>query len=241
MTPAATSSDTAVWLLVPGMLNDQRVWAEVAAGLQPHAQVRIAQVQTQTTIADMAREAWALLDDLAPDAPVYLAGFSMGGYVAMEMLAQQPARALRGLALIDTAGAAETPESRVLREKTIRAMESDFAKTLQGLLQWNTHQPSPALLARLGQMMQDVGATTAVRQMRAISERREHSAVLAQLRMPVQVLCGEHDRVTPPARSQALAEAIPGARLQLVPGAGHMLPLEQPQAVVSALLALMNP
>ena len=239
MTPAATSSGTPVWLLVPGMLNDHRVWQDVAAGLQGHAQVRIAQVQTQTTIADMAREAWALLDDLAADAPVYLAGFSMGGYVAMEMLAR-PARPLRGLALLDTAGGAETPDSRVLREKTIHAMQTDFAKTLHGLIKWNTHEPSPALVARLGEMMQDVGAATAVRQMRAISERREHSTVLAQLRMPVQVLCGEHDRVTPPARSQALAEAIPGARLQLVPGSGHMLPLEQPQAVVSALLALMN-
>lgn len=240
MKQACAASAAPVWLLVPGMLNDERVWADVAGGLQPHAQVRIAQVQTQSTIAEMASDAWALLDDLAPDAPVYLAGFSMGGYVAMEMLAQQPMRALRGLALIDTAGGAETPESRVLREKTIHAMQSNFAKTLPGLIQWNTHQPSPALLAQLGQMMQDVGAVTAVRQMRAISERREHSAVLGQLRMPVQVLCGEHDRVTPPARSQALAQSIPGARLQLVPDAGHMLPLEQPQAVVSALLALMK-
>ena len=229
-----------VCLLVPGMLNDERVWRDVAAGLQGHAQVRIAQVQTQSTIADMARDAWALLDDLPPDAPVYLAGFSMGGYVAMQMLAQA-ARPLRGLALLDTAGGVETPESQAQREKTIRALETDFAKTLPGLLKWNTHAPSAELLARLGQMMQDVGAATAVRQMRAISARSDHRAVLERLRLPVQLLCGEHDRVTPPARSQELAQWIPGARLRLVPGAGHMLPLEQPQAVVDALLALMNP
>ena len=229
-----------VCLLVPGMLNDERVWRDVAAGLQGHAQVRIAQVQTQSTIADMARDAWALLDDLPPDAPVYLAGFSMGGYVAMQMLAQA-ARPLRGLALLDTAGGVETPESQAQREKTIRALETDFAKTLPGLLKWNTHAPSAELLARLGQMMQDVGAATAVRQMRAISARSDHRAVLERLRLPVQLLCGEHDRVTPPARSQELAQWIPGARLRLVPGAGHMLPLEQPQAVVDALLALMSP
>ena len=91
---------TAVWLLVPGMLNDHRVWQDVATGLQGQAQVRIAQVHRQTRIADMARDAWAMLDDVAPDVPVYLAGFSMGGYVAMEMLAQ-PVRALQGLALLD--------------------------------------------------------------------------------------------------------------------------------------------
>ena len=229
-----------VCLLVPGMFNDERVWRDVAAGLQGHAQVRIAQVQTQSTIADMACDAWALLDDLPPDAPVYLAGFSMGGYVAMQMLAQA-ARPLRGLALLDTAGGVETPESQAQREKTIRALETDFAKTLPGLLKWNTHAPSAELLARLGQMMQDVGAATAVRQMRAISARSDHRAVLERLRLPVQLLCGEHDRVTPPARSQELAQWIPGARLRLVPGAGHMLPLEQPQAVVDALLALMSP
>lgn len=231
---------TPVWLLVPGMLNDHRVWQDVAAALQGRAQVRIARVSQQASLAGMARDAWSLLDDVAPGVPVYLAGFSMGGYVAMEMLAQ-PVRALQGLALLDTAGGAETAESRVQREKTIRALEGDFARTLEGLLKWNTHEPSPELLGRLRSMMEDVGAETAVRQIRAISERRDHRQVLEQLRLPVQVLCGEHDRVTPPARSQELAEWIPGARLTVVPGAGHMLPMEQPQAVATAMAALMNP
>lgn len=229
----------ALWLLVPGMLNDHRVWQGVATALQGQAQVRIAQVHKQTSMVDMARDAWALLDDVAANVPVYLAGFSMGGYVAMEMLAQ-PMRPLQGLALLDTAGGGETAESRVQREKTIRALETDFAKTLEGLLKWNTHEPSPELLASLRTMMQDVGAETAVRQIRAISARREHRQVLEQLNLPVQLLCGEHDRVTPPARLQELADWIPGALLEVVPGAGHMLPMEQPQAVAMTLLALMN-
>lgn len=231
---------TPVWLLVPGMLNDHRVWQDVATGLQGRARVRIAEVNRQTSMAEMAHDAWALLDDVAPDVPVYLAGFSMGGYVAMEMLAQ-PARALQGLALIDTAGGVETAESRAQREKTIHALETDFGKTLEGLLKWNTHEPSPQLLDRLRTMMLEVGAQTAVRQMRAISARRDHRQVLAQLRLPVRVLCGAHDRVTPPQRSQQLVEWIPDAQLVMVPGAGHMLPLEQPEAVVKTLLDLMNP
>ena len=177
---------------------------------------------------------------MAPDVPVYLAGFSMGGYVAMEMLSQ-PVRALQGLALLDTAGGGETEESRVQREKTIHALQTDFARTLQGILKWNTHEPRPELLERLRSMMLDVGPEVAVRQIRAISTRREHRQVLEQLQLPVRVLCGEHDRVTPPQRSQELAEWIPGAQLVMVPGAGHMLPLEQPQAVVKTLLDLMNP
>lgn len=231
---------TPVWLLVPGMLNDHRVWQDVAAGLDGHAQVRIAEVNRQTSMAEMARDTWALLDDVAPDVPVYLAGFSMGGYVAMEMLSQ-PVRALQGLALLDTAGGGETEESRVQREKTIHALQTDFARTLQGILKWNTHEPRPELLERLRSMMLDVGPEVAVRQIRAISTRREHRQVLEQLQLPVRVLCGDHDRVTPPQRSQELAEWIPGAQLVMVPGAGHMLPLEQPQAVVKTLLDLMNP
>lgn len=230
---------TPVWLLVPGMLNDHRVWQDVATGLQAHAQVRIARVQSQTSLADMARDAWALLDDVAPDVPVYLAGFSMGGYIAMEMLAQ-PARALQGLALIDTAGGVETAESQVQREKTIHALETDFARTLEGLLKWNTHEASAELLGRLRAMMLNVGAQTAVRQMRAISARRDPRQMLEQLRLPTRVLCGEHDRTTPPQRSQELVEWIPAAQLVMVRGAGHMLPLEQPQAVVKTLLDLMN-
>lgn len=180
---------TPVWLLVPGMLNDHRVWQDVAAGLDGHAQVRIAEVNRQTSMAEMARDTWALLDDVAPDVPVYLAGFSMGGYVAMEMLSQ-PVRALQGLALLDTAGGGETEESRVQREKTIHALQTDFARTLQGILKWNTHEPRPELLERLRSMMLDVGPEVAVRQIRAISTRREHRQVLEQLQLPVRVLCG---------------------------------------------------
>lgn len=229
-----------VWLLIPGMLNDHRVWQDVAAGLQSQAEVRIAEVLTQSSIPDMARDAWALLADVAPDVPVHLAGFSMGGYVAIEMMSQ-PARALQGLALIDTAGRGETQSSRAQREKAVRALEGDFPKTLEGLLQWNTHEASPALLERMRQMMLDVGAQTAVRQIRAISQRQEHRQVLERLDLPVQVLCGRHDRVTPLERSEELASWIAGARVEVIEGAGHMLPMEQPQAVVSALLALMDP
>ena len=230
---------TPVWLLIPGMLNDSRVWEDVVAGLKHQALIRIADVRTQTSMAEMARDAWSLVKDVPKEAPLYLAGFSMGGYVAIEML-NQPARDLQGLALLSTSGLGETSEGRLQREKTIVAMQNDFPKALEGVLKWNTHQPSPEFLEYLRNMMQAVGLATAVRQIRAISQRHEYRPMLEHLHLPVRVLCGAHDRVIPQQRSEELAHWIPGEQLHVVPGAGHMLPMEQPQAVVDAMLALMN-
>ena len=89
-----------VVLLIPGMLNTAAVWDRVAPLLQDAAEVRIADVMTQASITDMARDAWALLVDVAPTTPVVVCGFSMGGYVAIDMVAQ-PARSIAGLVLVE--------------------------------------------------------------------------------------------------------------------------------------------
>lgn len=234
MTAATTQP---VLLLVPGMLNDERVWAEVAQALADVAQVRVARVTTQATIPAMAQDAWALLADLPPEAPVVLVGFSMGGYVAIEMLAR-PQRRLRAAALVATSARPESPQGQAQREKSIAALQGDFARTVQGIAQWGSHEPTPALLQALTAMMLDVGAETAVRQTRAIMARGDHREALARLDLPVHVLCGAADRITPPALSQELAALIPHARFHEIEKAGHMLPLEQPQTVAALLRPL---
>lgn len=234
MTAATTQP---VLLLVPGMLNDERVWAGVAQALADVAQVRVARVTTQATILAMAQDAWALLADLPPEAPVVLVGFSMGGYVAIEMLAR-PQRRLRAAALVATSARPESPQGQAQREKSIAALQGDFARTVQGIAQWGSHEPTPALLQALTAMMLDVGAETAVRQTRAIMARGDHREALARLDLPVHVLCGAADRITPPALSQELAALIPHARFHEIEKAGHMLPLEQPQTVAALLRPL---
>lgn len=234
MTAATTQP---VLLLVPGMLNDERVWAGVAQALADVAQVRVARVTTQATIPAMAQDAWALLADLPPETPVVLVGFSMGGYVAIEMLAR-PQRRLRAAALVATSARPESPQGQAQREKSIAALQGDFARTVQGIAQWGSHEPTPALLQALTAMMLDVGAETAVRQTRAIMARGDHREALARLDLPVHVLCGAADRITPPALSQELAALIPHARFHEIEKAGHMLPLEQPQTVAALLRPL---
>ena len=129
-------------------------------------------------------------------------------------------------------------EARAAREKTIAAMGKDFARVVDGILQFATHEPGVDLQG-LRQMMLGVGADTAIRKNRATMARGDHRAALAKLDLPVAVLCGRQDRVTPPALAEELAALVPGARLQLVEGCGHMLPAERPASLVAALRPLL--
>ncbi|SEB20018.1 alpha/beta fold hydrolase [Variovorax sp. YR216] len=224
---------TPVLLLIPGMLNDAAVWHGVVEAMGPQVQVRTA-APVQPSIAEMAQAAWALLADVPAQQPVVLAGFSLGGYVAIEMLAR-PARPLRAALLLSTSARPETPEGAATREKSIAAMQRDFAKVVDGIVQWSTVLPSPERVRELTDMMLRVGADTAMRQLRAIAARGDHRAPLSRLDLPVTVLCGREDRTTPAALSEEIAALVPGARCEIVDGASHMLPVEQPQAVARAL------
>lgn len=231
-----------VLLLLSGMLNDARVWDGVAAALGDAAEIRIPDCTRQATLAEMAREAWACVADVPVGHPLVLVGFSMGGYVAMEMLAN-PVRELHGLALVDTNGRPETPDGAAQREKTIAAIERRFAAVVDGIVTFGTHansQTNARLLDSLRQMMLDVGPETAIRQNRAIAARTDHRAVLQALRLPVRVVCGRADRVTPPELAHELAETIPGAELVWIEDAGHMAPMERPADVAAAIQSLLT-
>lgn len=228
-----------VLLLIPGMLNDARVWQPVRHALSELADVRVADVASGSDIHSVSAKAWAQLADVPGSTPVVITGFSMGGYVAIDMMAR-PARAVQGLALLSTSARPESPDSAALREKTMAAMQSNFPKVVEGILQWNTHQASPELLSRMRQMLLEVGPEVAVGQMRAIMGRADHRPALAKLQLPVRVLCGQHDRVTPPELAQELAATIPTSQLHLIDDSGHMLPLEKPAEVVSHLKALLT-
>lgn len=231
-----------VLLLIPGMLNTEAIWDDVAALLADAAEVRVAKVQTQASIAEMAQDAWAQLADVPVQQPIVVCGFSMGGYVTLEMIAN-PARRTSAIGLLDTSARSETPDGTALREKTIAAIGRDFAKVVDGVLQFGTHagtQAQPALMARLRELMLAVESDTAVRQNRAIMARTDYRAQLSNWgEVPTLVMCGREDRITPPALSEELAQLIPGARLEWIDDAGHMTPLEQPQRVAALLRSLL--
>lgn len=228
-----------VLLLIPGMLNNALVWSDVIEALDTIADVRVAEVVSQSSIADMRRDAWSRLQDVPASTPVVLAGFSMGGYVVIDMLAHSERR-ITGVALLSSSCLPESREGLINREKSLKAIQFDFSKFVEGVLKWSTHSASPAMSNTLRQMMLDIGSETAQRQVRAIMSRSDHRALLQTLALPVRILCGLHDRVTPPALSETLANSIPGAHLHRIEHAGHMLPFEQPGAVIEVLKDLLN-
>ena len=228
-----------VLLLIPGMLNDASVWDDVLPCLPGDWTVRIANVQTQESIAEMARDAWQQLDDVPLSTPVMVTGFSLGGYVAIEMLAR-PQRPLSAAALLSTSPLPESNDSRTVREKTMSAMQANFPKVVDGIVKFGTHEASEAVQERLRQMLLSVGCETALRQTRAIMGRADHREALSRLSLPVALLCGEHDRVTPPQLTHQLAQFIPHAQTCIVPKSGHMLPVQQGPAVAKVLASLFH-
>lgn len=228
-------------LLIPGMLNTARIWSRVTPHLQGSADVRIANVQTQASIDDMARDAWAQLADVPADQPLVLCGFSMGGYVALNMIAWCE-RPVRAVALLDTSGEPESEAGAATRLQTIAAMERDFEKAAGAVARFGVHagrQADTAFMDDTIALLREVGAETAIRQTRAVMGRADHRSVLARLEISALVMCGEDDRITPPALSEKLAGQIPGARLEWITNAGHMTPLEQPARVAELIKTLL--
>jgi pimeloyl-ACP methyl ester carboxylesterase len=227
-----------VLLLIPGMLNTPVVWAKVVPLLQDVADVRILNVQTQTSIGEMADDALAMVADMPDEQPLVVCGFSMGGLVAIELIAAR-AHKIRAVCLLDTSGRPESPESAVQREKTIAALARDFDKTTLGIARFFctglAGQQNAVLMDEILAAMRPVGPDAAIAQNRAIMARSDHRAALARLDMPVLVLCGKDDLVTPPECSEELAALIPGAQLKWIESSGHMVPMEQPTTLADQL------
>ena len=229
-------------VLLHGLLNDERVWAPVASRLRGRADIRIPNLRRQDNMAQMSIDAWAEVSGVPADTPLVLAGFSMGGYVALQMLADAPRR-VAALALVDTSCRPEPAENIPVREALIAGLQRDFGAESLTLLRRGVHADRLSdVMLMLGcqHIMRDVGADAAVRQIQAIIGRADHRAMLAQLDVPTLVLCGRVDQVTPLALSREAAALIPGARLHIVEDAGHWTPLEQPAVVADQLERLLD-
>ncbi len=221
-------------ILVPGMLNTAAAWSRVVPLLADVARVRIADVTTQEDIPSMARDALALAE---PGEPVHAVGFSMGGFVVSEMLAQAPNR-VAGVALISTSLRTESPRQAEARQRAMASAKADFEKNVLASAGENMtarHRADTALVTLVRDMQREVGLEGFVRQSRALMTRADYRRVLGSIRVPTLVMCGREDALTPPPLSEELAETIPNARLVWVDGAAHMVPLEQPEQVAKAL------
>lgn len=167
-----------------------------------------------------------------------LAGLSMGGYIAMEIMRQAPERVSR-LALLDTSALADTPEQtrrrRTLMEITGKGQFARIVPLLHPTLVHPDRIEDAELRAATEDMARETGADAFLRQQRAIIHRIDSRESLARVTCPTLVLVGDEDALTPPERAREMHEIIPGSRLVTVPDCGHLSTLERPAAVTQAL------
>lgn len=220
-------------IFLPGVLNDGDLWAHQRKHLASIAEPRVADTSSHDNLPDLAR---AILDQ-AP-AKFALAGLSMGGYVAFEIIRQAPERVLR-LALIDTTARPDTEKGRTHRRGLIQQAErgrfEGVTPRLLPTLIAERHLENEALTQRIYAMAERVGRDGFIRQQQAIMDRPDNRDLLPEIQVPTIVICGREDSVTPPARSEEMAANIPGADLLVISGAGHLSPMERPFAVTRTL------
>jgi pimeloyl-ACP methyl ester carboxylesterase len=221
-------------LLIPGLLCDRRLWQAQVEGLRHSAECVVADVTGADTIAGLAAAAIAAM----PPGRFAVAGLSMGGYVALEVVRQAGAR-VQGLALLDTNARPDSDQATADRRRMMKIAETDFERVVAALLPKllaPVHQRDAAMVATVKAMAKATGVEAYQRQQEAIIGRIDSRPLLGKIACPTLVLCGKEDTLTPPALHEEMANAIPGARLVVAPQCGHLSPLEQPQTVTMNLV-----
>lgn len=184
-----------------------------------------------STMERLAEDVRGLLDELKLER-VVLGGLSMGGYVAFAFYRKYAAR-VAALILADTRAAADSEEGRQGRYELAAVAEKEGSgavaeRMLPKLLAASTHQNQPQVVAAVREMILSTSPAGIARALRGMAARPDSSDLLPRIHCPTLVLVGEQDTLTPPAEAEKLAQAIPGARLEIIAGAGHLSNLEQP-------------
>jgi pimeloyl-ACP methyl ester carboxylesterase len=222
-------------VLVPGLLCTKALWAPQIAALGDVVDITVANHRRHRTMRGIARSVLAT----APRR-FALAGLSMGGYIAYEIVRQAPERVTR-LALLDTGSRAGAPERKARRLELIALAEREGVEAAQDALMsvliHKSRLTEKPLVDAIRQMAVDTGVAAFKRQQAAIMGRPDNRPLLASIRCPTLVLVGREDALTPVDLAREIAAGIPGARLKIVPDCGHLSTMERPDAVNHALRA----
>lgn len=223
------------YLLVSGLNCTGAAYAPAITALSGHGHVHLA----HTGIGENMREIATALLDTAPDR-FALAGFSMGGYIAFEILRQAPERVTK-LALVSTQAHPDTPDDIAKREQTIRLLEAGKIEPYMPDANDSALDPSARgradLVTLRTRMNAQLGRDMYIRQQRAILNRIDSRPDLANITVPTMVLVGDSDEVCPPDAAQLMAQTIPNATLFTIKNAGHFAMVEQPEACMPAFEA----
>ncbi|HEY0078175.1 MAG TPA: alpha/beta fold hydrolase [Pyrinomonadaceae bacterium] len=195
------------------------------------------------TMERMAEDTTALLDELGIERAV-VGGLSMGGYVALAFYRLFPER-VRAMVLADTRATPDTEEARRTREETAqRALKEGMGAIVETMLPKlvapATLEGNAEVLSRLREMMERTNPVGAASALRGMALRRDQTDLLARIDVPVLVVVGDSDAVTPPKDAEAMHAAIAGSHLQVIEGAGHVSNMERPEEFNRALLEFLD-
>lgn len=238
-------------LLLHGFPLSSQMWASVLPALAEA--VRVVAVDLRGFGDSEAPPDGYTMDSLAADAlgvadalgltRFAVAGHSMGGYVALRMAARSPER-LVGLMLVDSRAEADDEAGRRRREEAIaRILGGGRVEFLDdfipNLVAPATRQRAPRLLEELRAMAERVPDRVLAGCLAGMRDRSDSRPLLTALPVPLLVMVGEEDTITPPASAQAMVSAAPRATLACIAGAGHSPPVERPVAAAEAMLAFV--
>ena len=183
-----------------------------------------------------AEDLHALMQQL-DTGPVILAGHSMGGYVALAFAKAYP-QALRGLVLVGTKSGADTTEGAAGRRATAEKVRAEGAAVVVDAMapkMLSAGNADAAMAAAVRGLMANSKPEGVIGALLGMAERSDAGAWVGAIQVPTLVITGADDTIIPPSESEALAKAIPGAQLKLIPKAGHLVAFEQPEAFNAAL------
>ncbi|WP_459615670.1 alpha/beta fold hydrolase [Bordetella sp. 2513F-2] len=222
-------------LMIPGLNCSATLFRHLMPVLWRSGPVMVCDHRGADTIAGLA-------DEILRNAPdrFTLTGFSMGGFIAFEILRRCPERVAK-LALISTSArpeAAGGPAAQIRAERIGMAQAGRFDE-IPPLHYANNVDPSrqadDALRAAHRDMTRDVGPAGYINQQKAIATRADSRAMLADIKVPTMIIVGEHDKLTPVAHAQELAAGIVNSELVVLEQCGHLAPLEKPEEVTRAI------
>jgi len=192
----------------------------------------------QPTLDEFADQVIGVLDAYGAERAV-VGGVSMGGYVALNVLRRYPHR-LAGVVLIDTKASADPPTAldnrAAMAANADRGVRPDPAQLLSGMLSPVTFERRPQVVAALTRIIDEQPVASIAWNQRAMAGRPDSSTVLAAANVPVLVVVGADDTITPPAAARQMADTAPASTLVSIDGTGHLAVAEDPEAVAAAII-----
>jgi len=190
--------------------------------------------EAKPTISGMAQQVAGMLEAMKIKEPVMIAGLSMGGYVALEFVRQFPER-VKALGLFSTKAGADTPEARDKRLKTAEQIEQGslqvfVKKLLPSLVGKTALESNPSLMVALTGMLAANRCEGVASALIAMAERSDSTGILGTLKCPVLIMAGEEDTLIPSSEAELMRARLGDAQLHILPKAGHLINLEQPEA-----------